>query len=125
MNQYEKMEQILADESVRAQVQTMTNPDDVYELLTEKGLDVPKEAFEEFLVSLGEAVSEQLGEDELSMDSLDDVVGGAGILITVGSVTVKMTAAAAAAFGAGFAVGVGIGVVGLAYLGYRAYKKRK
>jgi len=49
MNQYEKMEQILADESVRAQVQTMTNPDDVYELLTEKGLDVPKEAFEEFL----------------------------------------------------------------------------
>lgn len=125
MTQYEKLEKILEDEATRELVQNMTNADDVYEVLTEKGLEVSRDAFEDLLIGLGEAVSDQLGEDELDLDQLDNVAGGAGILVTVGGVTVKMTAAAAAAFGVGFAVGVGVGIAGLAVLGYYAYTKRK
>lgn len=126
MTQYEQMEKILENEDVRAQISTLTDPDEAYRILTENGLDVPREAFEELLMSIGEAVNEKLGEDELSEDDLENVAGGAGIALAIGGVSIKMTAAAAAAFGTGFAVGVGIGVaVGLGYLGYRLYKKYK
>lgn len=126
MTQYEQMEKILENEDIRAQISTLTDPDEAYRILTENGLDVPREAFEEFLMSIGEAVNEKLGEDELSEDDLENVAGGAGIALAIGGVSIKMTAAAAAAFGTGFAVGVGIGVaVGLGYLGYRLYKKYK
>lgn len=125
MTQYEKLEKILEDEATMALVQSMTDSDEVYELLTQKGLDVSREAFEDLLVSVGQAVSEKMGEDELSMDQLDNVSGGAGMLVTIGGVTIKMTAAAAAAFGVGFAVGVGVGIAALAVVGYCAYKKKK
>ena len=126
MTQYEKLEKILEDEDVRKQVSLAASPDEAYKILTDKGLDVPREAFDDLLLSLGKAVNEKLSEDELNEEDLENVAGGAGIAIAVGSVSIKMTAVAAAAFGTGFAIGAGVAVVGgLAYLGYRAYKKSK
>lgn len=125
MTQYEKLEKILEDEETAALIQGMTDPDKVYEVLTQKGLDVSRESFEDLLVCLGQAVSEKMGEDELNMDQLDNVVGGAGMTLAIGGVTIKLTAAAAAAFGVGFAVGVGVGIAALAVVGYCAYRKRK
>ena len=125
MTQYEKLEKILENEEIKAQVQSTADPDRVYEILSQNGLDVSREAFDELLASLGQAVSEQMGEGELSLDQLDNVAGGSGILITAGGVTIRLTAAAAAAFGVGFAVGVGVGIAALAVIGYCAYKKKK
>ena len=125
MTQYEKLDKILEDEATLALVQGVEDADEVYRILTEKGLDVSREAFDDLLISLGQAVSEKMGEDELNLDQLDNVSGGSGILVTIGGVTIKLTAAAAAAFGVGFAVGVGVGIAALAVLGYCAYKKSK
>ena len=125
MTQYEKLDKILEDEATLALVQGVEDADEVYRILTEKGLDVSREAFDDLLISLGRAVSEKMSEDELNLDQLDNVSGGSGILVTIGGVTIKLTAAAAAAFGVGFAVGVGVGIAALAVLGYCAYKKSK
>ena len=126
MTQYEQLEKILENKELCEQLCRMDNAEDAYRLLTAEGLDVPQDAFEDLLLALGRAVDEKLGEDELSLDALEDVAGGSGLTIIIGGVTIKMTAAAAAAFGTGFAVGAGVGIaIGLGYLGYRLYKKYK
>lgn len=125
MTQYEKLEEVLQDELIRSQVANMHDPDEVYALVTEEGVDIPKEAFLEFLGCMGEAVAEKMEEAELTEDDLDTVAGGTGLFVTIGGLTVKVTGAAAAAFGTGMAIGVGVGVAALAGVALYSYLKKK
>lgn len=125
MTKFEHLNTLMENPQINEAVRTIGDPVELRCFLSDHGLEVTQEELNEFLVCFGEAIEEKLGNDEIDEGDLENVVGGAGLTITLGGLTIKMTAAAAA-FGTGVAIGAGVALaVGIGYLAYRTYKKSR
>lgn len=120
MNKVEKLNEIFSKPAIMEQVSVMDDPEQILAILAENGLDLTAEELNEVLLTIGETVAPLLPEGELSEDDLDNVAGGGGVTATIVlGAGAKFTAAIL-----GGLVGVAV-VAGLAYCGYKLYKKCK
>lgn len=119
MNKVEKLNDIFSNPAIMEQIGVMDDPEQILVVLAENGLELTAEELHDVLLTVGETVAPLFPEGELSEDDLDNVSGGGLTITIVLGAGAKFTAAVL-----GGLVGVAV-VAGLAYCGYKIYKKYK
>lgn len=103
------------NEEVQQKAAMISDFEELHSLISNNGVDISREELTDFLLEVGQCVSEVMPEDELSEDDLDDVAGGIAGTIIIG----KSASLVAGLLGG--AAGVLL-VAGVAYCGYKLYK---
>ena len=117
MNKNERLNELLMDKDFQQKSLAVSTQEEVQSLFAEFGLELTAEEVEQFLIQLGQMLSETQSE-ELNEDDLDNVSGGAWSIV--------LTGAAASAFGIACGVTIGIGAVALGgYIIYKQATKKK
>jgi len=117
MNKVEQINKLFEDHSFVEYIGHMRDPEEIREALAQKGVELTAEELNEILMSVGETVAPLFPEGELGEDDLDNVSGGAVEIAIVLGAGAKIFCAVA-----GGLLGVAA-VAGLAYCGYKIYKK--
>jgi hypothetical protein len=69
-----KMNEILVNPEVQAQLRTVEGSEEIYKIFVENGVDFTPEEFEQVLITIGRMEATKDG--ELSEEDLDEVAGG-------------------------------------------------
>lgn len=72
MDKFEKLAQLMADETIAREVLDIDKPEDVQKYLADKGVELSIEEIQEWAKEINKA----LANEELDADDLDSVAGG-------------------------------------------------